>query len=189
MEMLTVIAIIAITVGLAAPAMMNAGANRRANEAQHAVVRIGARARSEAIAYGRAHVLSFRTTSSGRGGTFGTLELWRGRVDRCASNNWGALLVGSCNGNDDCVESLDMGRYAYPTHRVQLRMEGAANGTLCFQPNGEMFFAGPGGLWRDVPPAGADAVRFRLRRLSGGSPTGVDRFVIFPFGSTPRIQR
>ncbi len=189
LEAMTVVAIVGITAALAAPAMMSSIANRRAGEATHSVVRIGARARSEAIGFGRAHVLTFTERSSGPGGNLGTLQLWRGRFDRCSANDWTAIIGASCVGNPDCVDSLDMGTYAHTTNRVQMRLVGAAAGSICFQPNGDMFFAGAGGLWGTAPPVGADAISFRLRRLTNSSPTGVDRFVVFPFGGTPRISR
>jgi len=189
MEMLIVVALISITAALAAPALMNAMANRRANEAQHSVVRIGAHGRSAAVAYGRAHTLTFVESSSGTGGDYGTLELWRGISDRCAENDWGTIITASCDTDRSCVESLDMGAYAFPTHRVQLRLMGATAGSICFEPNGEQYFASGGGLWSTTPPAGQDAVQFRVRRESRGTTTGTDRFVIFPFGATPRIDR
>lgn len=188
-EMLAVVALIAIASAFAAPALMNAMANRRATEATHAVVRIGARARSEAVAYGRAHVLTFRTASSGAGGNYGTLELWRGRTDRCTANDWPTIISGSCSGNLDCIDSLDMGAYAYPTNRVRLALDGAAAGSICFQPNGDNYYAPAGGLWTTTPPAGTDAVQFRIQRITSGTATGVDRFVVFPFASGPRIRR
>lgn len=188
-EALTVVALIAIATALAAPGVMNAMANRRATEATHAVVRIGARGRAEALAYGRAHVLTYTNVSTGPGGDFGTLELWRGRSDRCTANDWTAIMTGSCASNVDCVDSLDMGSYAYPTHRVRLRLDGATRGSLCFQPNGDTFYANAGGLWGTTPPAGIDAVQFRVQRVSSGTTTGVDRLVVFPFASGPRIRR
>lgn len=192
LELMVVVAFIAIATALAAPAMMSSIANRRATEATHAVVRIGARARSEAIAYGRAHVLTFTDSSSGAGGNYGTLELWRGRTDRCSSNDWPTLISGTCSTNDDCIDSLDMGTYAHPTNRVKLELDGSpSGGSLCFQPNGDMYYANPGGLWTSNPPAGGgtDAVQFRVQRISDGSPTGTDRFIVFPFAGSPRIRR
>ncbi|MBX3269719.1 MAG: prepilin-type N-terminal cleavage/methylation domain-containing protein [Sandaracinaceae bacterium] len=188
-EALAVVAVIAIGTALAAPAAMSAMANRRATEAAHAVVRIGARGRSEAIGYGRAHVMTFTEDSSGPGGNHGRLELWRGRADRCSANDWATIITGTCAGNPSCIESLDMGAYAYPTHRVRLRLEGANAGAICFQPNGDNFYAGAGGLWGTNPPAGIDAVQFRVQRLLENTPEGVDRFVVFPFGAGPRIRR
>src|SRR5690606_31833563 len=73
MEAMVVVAIIGLSAAIAAPAISNAMANRRANEAQHALVRLGARARSEAMAYGRAHVLVYQA------GANGSAQLWRGR--------------------------------------------------------------------------------------------------------------
>ena len=189
LEAMVMVAIVGISAALAAPAMMNAIANRRAGEGVHAVVRIGARARSEAIGYGRAHVLTFSDSSTGAG-DMGTLELWRGTFDRCSANNWASIITSTCAGNRDCVDSLDMGTYTHPTNSAELRlMPAGTGGSLCFQPNGDVYFAAAGGLWSTTPPAGSDAMEFRVRRINHGSPAGVDRFVVFPFGGTPRIRR
>lgn len=150
--MLAVVALIAIATALAAPALMNAMANRRATEATHAVVRIGARGRSEAVAYGRAHVLTYRQASTGAGGNYGTLELWRGRSDRCSANDWPSIITGTCSSNLDCIDSLDMGTYAFPTNRVRLELDGATAGSICFQPDGDSYYAPAGGLWGTTPP-------------------------------------
>ena len=193
LEMMTVVAIIGITAGLAAPAMMSSIANRRAGEATHAVVRIGARARSEALAYSRAHLLTFVPTSTGPD-SYGTFELWRGRIDRCAANDWSTLLTGSCATNPDCIDSLDMGTYAHPTNRVRVQLEGSVRGALCFEPSGDMYYAntppGAGGsIWSSTPPAGRGGVEFSVDRMTNGARTGVTRRVVFPFGATPRIRR
>jgi len=189
LEMMVVVSIVGITAALAAPAMMSSIANRRAGEATHSVVRIGARARSLSIGFGRAHVLRFTEASAAPGGNFGTLELWRGRFDRCSANTWPTIITGACSASADCVESLDMGYYAHTSNQVRLTLDGATAGSICFQPNGDMFFSGAGGLWGTTPPAGTDAITFQVERLSGGSTAGVNRFVVFPFGGTPRILR
>ena len=187
------VAIIGISAAIAAPAMMESMAVRRSSEASHTLVRIGARARTEAVAYGRAYVLRFAETSGG-GGSYGSVELWRGRVDRCSANPWSTIISGTCaSARDDCLESLDMGRYAYPTYKVQMRMTGATAGSLCFQPNGDMFFttnvtAAPT-VWRTTPPSGTGGIRFTLDRLNGATVTGVQRVVVFPFGAGPRLLR
>ena len=78
MEALVVVAIIAITAALAAPAMSRAYADRRANEATHGLVRLTARARSTALTYGRAVVLSYAETT--------TLEIYGRRFEHTDEN-------------------------------------------------------------------------------------------------------
>lgn len=186
-----VVAIIAMSAAIAAPAVSEAMANRRAGEASHLVVRIGARARSEAIAYGRAHMLVYNDTSSG--GTFGSLALWRGQVDRCTANDWTSIISGVCDpvANPNCRDRLDMDRFEFPTNKVQLRLNGATAAHLCFQPDGELYTStsGYGGLTPAAIPIGADGVTFTIQRLNGTTPVGVQRNVVFPLGGTPRIVR
>lgn len=189
MEVMVVVAIIGMSAAIAAPALMEAMANRRAGEATQMLVRVGARARAEAAAFGRAHLLVYSDASTGTGGTYGSVQLWRGRVDRCTANDWPTIVGASCGSDPNCIDMVDMGSYAYPTHRVQMRMDGASTGALCFEPNGEMYFQSGAGLFTTTPPAGTDGVAFTFTQLNGASPVGVQRHVVFPFGGTPRIAR
>lgn len=191
MEALVVIAIIGISAAIAAPALMQAMADRRAGEAMHALVRLGARARSEAMATGRAHVLVYSNASGGSPAN-GSVQLWRGRANLCATNNWGTIVTGTCAGNPSCLELLDMGQYNHGTHQVRLRLDGTAGATLCFQPDGELLVSnvvgGVGAPFVPTAPDGSlEAVRFTITRLVDGSPEGVQRAVVFPFGGNPRV--
>jgi prepilin-type N-terminal cleavage/methylation domain-containing protein len=185
LEAMVVVAIIAISAALAAPALSEAMAQRRAGEATHELVRIGARARSEAVAYGRAHLLQYADTGDGR------VQLWRGRVNLCAANDWGTILTGSCGANPDCVDQLDMSFYDHGTHRVRMSIPGGpATANVCFQPDGEMRFQSGAGGWTTTPPgSGSQGIVFLFERLEDGANAGVDRRVVFPFGATPRILR
>lgn len=188
LEALAVVAIIAVSAALAAPALSAAMAQRRAGEATHELVRLGALARSEAIAYGRAHLLQYSPSSGS--GSHGRALLWRGRVNLCSANEWSEILTGTCDTNPSCIAGLDMDRYDHGTHQVRMRLEGATAGAnICFQPDGEMRFQMGSGTWSTTPPSGSEGVRFRFERLEDGAQTGVDRRVVFPFGATPRIVR
>ena len=125
---------------------------------------VGVPGGAEALAFGRAHVLVYQPRSTR--GTFGSVQLYRGRGDQCWSNNWALSLSGGCPGNPDCIDSLDMAAYAFPTHRVRLRVPGTAATSLCFEPDGDMFVMRRG-VWTTTPPAGTEGVRFTLERLRG----------------------
>lgn len=182
LEALIVIAVIGITAALAAPALGVAMADRRAGDATHALVRIGARARSESMVLGRAHVLAFDGAGNGR------VQLWRGRSNLCNANNWATIIAGACAGNLNCLEALDMTSYDHGHHQVRMQLVGAPN-LLCFQPDGEVLFSA-GTAARFNPLAGAaEGVQFNIDRLEGGSPAGVRRQVVFPLGGSPRIVR
>ena len=116
MEALAVVAIIGLSAAIAAPAVSNAMANRRANEAQHALVRLGARARSEAMAYGRAHVLVYQPDENGR------VELWRGRANLCNANAWATIMAGDCASSPSCVDAIRMATYRMGSNEVRMTM-------------------------------------------------------------------
>lgn len=188
MEAMVVVAIVAITAALAAPGLSRTMADRRAGEATHSMVRIGARARGEALAYGRAIALVYSEDSTSAAGDDGSVEMWRGNLDRCSANDWATLITSDCSADPRCVGSLDMGEFDYPSHSVRMRMVGGTSGTLCFQPDGDMLVS-TGGPFAGVAPGGGDAVRFNFTRLEGATPAGVERAVVFPFGGAARIVR
>lgn len=188
LEAMVVVAIIGMTAALAAPALSEAMATRRANEASYALVRIGAQARAAAMAYGRAHLLRFSNTSGGSGSD-GRVQLWRGQLNLCSANDWSTLITGTCSGSQTCVGQLDMGSYDFGTHRVRMRITGATAADLCFQPDGEMYVAASGGVWAATAPSGTGGVLFTFQRLVSGSPDGVVRRVVFPFGGSPRVEQ
>lgn len=190
LEAMVVVSIIAISAALAAPALSEAMAVRRAGEANHSVVRIAANARSQAIAYGRAHLLLFNSAPPGR------FELWRGRTNLCTANDWATLVTPDCGANPDCVDGLDMRSYDQGTHTVVVTQPTAAL-SICFQPDGEVRFLGggppaPNAPWATSPPTGAAAdegLVFALDRRENGGSAGVIRRVVIPFGGSPRILR
>lgn len=182
MEALIVVAVISISAGIAAPALSRAMANRRANEATHSLVRIGARARSEALVYGRAHLLRYADATDGR------VELWRGRLDRCSANDWATIVSADCNADPDCLDAVDMTSFASTSHSVRMRLPGASAADLCFEPSGESYVSTTG-LFGTTPPSGTDGVLFTLQRLESGADAGPLRRVVFPFAGTPRIAR
>lgn len=189
MEMLVVVAIIAITAAIAAPAIGSQMAERRVNEAAYGLVRQGARARSEAMAYGRAHLLRYSQSSFGVGGANGSVQLWRGRLSGCSTNDWPSIINGPCESDRDCVDDLNMGNYSFSSQHTEMRVPGATSVDLCFQPDGDMLASIDGGAFAAVPPSGSDAISFRLRRISNGTPAGVERWVAFPFGGAPRLMQ
>lgn len=181
MEAMVVVAIIGLSAAIAAPAISNAMANRRANEAQHALVRLGARARSEAMAYGRAHVLVYQA------GANGSAQLWRGRSNLCNGNAWATIMTGDCANSTSCVDALAMVAYDVGSHEVRMTM-----GTpqwLCFQPDGEMLVSSGAGAAFAPPGPGVEGVTFTFQHFVNGTSDGTTRRVVFPFGATPRIAR
>ena len=188
MEAMVVVAVIAISAAIAAPAMSRAMADRRAGEGNHSIVRIVARAQSESIAYGRAHLLRYSDASDG--GSNGRLELWRGNLDRCSAVDWATTVSGACASTQSCVDLVDMDVYEFAHHSVEMRMPGATGGDLCFEPDGDTFYRnGTTGVFGLTPPAGIDGIRFTITRLEGGTAAGVQRAVVVPFGGPARVVR
>lgn len=199
LELMVVVAIIGIAAALAAPAVSTAMAERRAAEGAIDVVRLARRARAETMAFGRAHLLRFN--NSGAAGTQGSLRMFRGRTPSCRTSNWNApvgglpaIITGFCPASSMCVDLVDMSdtRYNTGTHSVELRAPGLSNHDICYEPNGAMMFRYAGGAWLDSNAATADnmgGIRLSVARKLGGVVEGNTRWIVFPWGGTPRILR
>jgi prepilin-type N-terminal cleavage/methylation domain-containing protein len=187
MEALVVVAIIALSAAIAAPSVIEAMADREANEAAQDLVRIGVHGQTAAMAYGRAHVLRYAAASGG--GQNGSVQLWRGRSSLCSANPWTTIISGACADNENCVEQVDMDTHGMGSYAARLRLPGTTTADLCFQPDGELMVSADGGVFAPTPPAGADGVTFTITRFLSGTQTGVARSVVFPLGGTPRVVR
>ncbi len=198
-ELMVVIAIIGIGAALAAPAISTAMAERRASQASLDVVRLARRARSETMAFGRASLLRFN--NFGSAGSQGSLRMFRGRTPSCRTSNWDAavggippIISGFCPASSMCVDLVDLSdtKYDTGTHTVELRAPGTSNHDICYEPNGAMMFRYAGGAWLDNNAATADnagGIRMHVQRKVSGVVEGSDRWIVFPWGGTPRILR
>lgn len=189
-EMMVVVLIIGIGAAMALPGLRTAMANRRGQEAALRVVSMFRRSRSEAMAYGRAHLVRFDSTaSSGKG----SVRIYRGITNSCRNNNWTTLIAGPACGTASsfCIEAFDfsstlMGSGDY----LQIAGVGYTNLDLCYTSAGTLW-------WRnsDASPF-TDATNadfgFLMRvsqKESDGSTVGTVRGIVIPFGGQPRIQR
>ncbi len=181
------IGIISISLALAAPAVHTAMANRKSQEAVLEVLSIGREARSEAMAYGRAHLLRF-TQGSGKG----KLEVFRGFNNACNSNDWENIT-----GRAGCGDAASMCRDTFDMENVQgagsakLSAVGYEGLDLCFSSSGAMMWrTANGARFSSANIAGANGFVFSVARADeDGQPVGVTRSVIFPMGGFPRIKR
>ena len=200
---MVVVVIVAILMAVAVPGLAGVRRSNLAIRAAHEVLRIAKRARAEAVGRGAAHMVRY-TALTGRGTSYGQVELWRGDRDRCNAVDWDAIRsAGACPANPNCLDEADMRTWstegASGTRRetvVQLRAPGLGGRLdVCYQPDGRM-------LWRsgrrrrfserNVTDTGQrilGAVRFRVRLLRGSTPVGVDRWVVLPLGGEPRMAR
>lgn len=190
-EMMIVVVIIAISAALAAPTIITAFAERRANMAAIDLVRLGREARASAIAYNRAHVLRYTTFSSP--GSDGRVQLFRGIAGGCNANNWVTIMGGPVCGalNSMCIDETNMGeaRWQIGNNVTRVRAPGYSPLDICFQPNGAVMMrynAGINGSFFDGNTMSGGVV-FTVQRINGGSPAGPTRRVVFPLGSTPRV--
>lgn len=181
-ELLVVVAVIAVMAGLAAPAIGRAMAERRANQAMVDVMRLLRRARSEAAAYGRAHLLQFFAADGG------SMQLYRGRNNGCNSNNWVAIIDSGCDGNAMCVGQVAMTTFARGDSSITMAEAGGGNVFVCFQPSGAtMWFDGVTFAGATPPTTG---FVFSLTPRDGyGAERGVIRRVALPFGGDARVLR
>lgn len=186
LEMMVVVAIIAITTALAAPAISRAVAISRADRANHDLMRVVRFGRSQAMAFGRTYLLRM-VSSAG----LTRAELWQGTTSACRLEQWGTITAtGPCAApsfpGGNCVDYVESSSYAAGPHDVQF-----ANGglELCFQPNGEMLTRVSGSGTAFTFPA-SGAVQFTTTRLENGSPAGdPPRGVIVPISGAPRGLR
>ena len=193
LEMMIVVVIIAVSAALAGPAMVTAFAEHRVSEAAIDLVRLGRRARSEAIAYNRAHVLRYTDTSAP--GSDGRVLLYRGVSGGCNSNwnNWVTLTGSPACGlaGSMCLDQTNMGdsRWHVGSNVTQMRAPGYAPLDICYQPNGATMMrygAGISGPFFEGNATGGGIV-FTFQRIHNGTPDGPARRVVFPIGATPRV--
>ena len=192
LELMIVVAIIGITAAIAAPTIGRALASSRADRATHDIVRIGRRARGEAVAYGRAYLM--RVTTAGGGG----VQLWRGGTSLCLQN-WVAITgAGNCIGpgapSGNCVDYMQADMYVGPGWTLQIgQIQSPTTPTAsalmetCFTPSGEMFQRpnGTAGAF-SVPPTGLVTYSVALSSADGADPL---RGAVFPSAAAPRVMR
>lgn len=192
--MMIVVVIIAVTAALAMPTVVQTFADKRTNEAAIEIARLGRRARSESVAYGRAHVLRYTTFSVP--GSDGRIQLFRGTAGACnaGANDWVAIMASPICGapNSMCIDEVNMGHthWTIGPYTTRLRAPGYSPLDICFQPNGASLMrynAGIGGRFFEGNTMGG-GVQFTTQRFRSGAGEGALRRVVFPLGATPRVQ-
>jgi prepilin-type N-terminal cleavage/methylation domain-containing protein len=190
-EALMVVAIIGILAAATGPAMYQALAERRAAEASIDLVRVTRRARSEAAAYGRAHLMRWQSSSDG-----GSFEVFRGISSSCIANDWATIIAaGACDATPTmCVDRLDLASSRYDTGTVDVRANEVASSAtfidLCFEPTGRTLHRTTAtGTFTDSNTINGGYV-FRFQRYdSAGNVEGVARRVVIPLGGDARVLR
>jgi type II secretory pathway pseudopilin PulG len=190
--MLIVVAIIAITSALAAPAIHQSIMERKGSEASLDLVRLGRRARSSAIAYGRAHLVRFDPGGTGEPGRF---RVYRGVSSGCnsISNDWATIIDSGpeCGEADSfCVDWLDLEdtEWTLGSSRIRARENGAlALVDICYEPRGTVLHRTAAlARFSNINNVNGGYV-FSFDRLDGGgSVTGVSRRVVMSLGGDAR---
>lgn len=175
-ELMVIVTIIAVTALIAGPGVSRALARSRAERATLDIARLGRRARSEAMAYGRAQLLQFSTANG-----FGRVDLWRGNTSSCTVSDWATVTGGGCAGSIDCVDFVDASQANHGFHAVQLQGQ---TQRICYESDGDTFVSVGGGL---VPALAG--VTINVQRLEGGSSVDPARGILFPAFAAPRVIR
>ena len=195
-ELMAVVVIVLIGSTLAAPAISTALAEKRSGQVMLDLVRLGRRARADAIAYGRAHVL--RYTAAGAVGNFGRVRLIRGFTGGCNTNNWTAILAAApdCTAaTSTCIDELDASASRYRLGGSDTLLSSPADFPtldICYEPNGRMMYSADGSTTRftanNTAAIGGGFVFTGVRQRASVN-VGPTRRVIFPLGGTARVLR
>jgi prepilin-type N-terminal cleavage/methylation domain-containing protein len=198
MELMVVIAVIAITAALAGPSVHQALAERRHMEAGADLVLLARRARAEAAAQGRAYMIRFEDT-------VGSFTLYKGTVSACNANDWDGTGAGNdiiaasdCTNPDPghCIDVMAATDSAYTLGATTITITestGRSDIDMCWEPSGAMWWrdggsVGSGGRFTDRNTVNGGFL-FLFQRDESGTPTGVDRRVVVPLSGQARVLR
>lgn len=188
---MVVVLIIAVTLRLAAPAVQAAMSNRRDRESLHDTISTLRRARSESIAYGRAHLIRYDRSAVSGGGQ---MSIYRGVNGGCRTNDWTTLIAGPACGvpGSMCIDTVQTADSSSRSNQARIVIEETDYDfvDICYSSSGNMLWrTSAAGVFTDTPPSGNGFV-FRIRHTDGqGGYTGMALSVLIPFGSIARVQR
>jgi type II secretory pathway pseudopilin PulG len=186
MEAMAVVVLIGITTAIAIPSISGAVSDSRASETTRSLVVLGRQARSEAVAYGRAHVMRWSATGNG------SFTVYRGFVSDCNGNAWPTVFSAPACGaaGSMCVGQLLASDASLGDSEVRIASaEGLANIDICYEPSGRMKFrTGTIGQFIATNTI-SGGFRFTFTRFEDGSPIGVVRTILVPLGGDVRELR
>jgi len=209
-ELMVVVTIIGVGAAMSAAGVADAFSESRASRAARELVRLGRRARSDAMGYLRAYMVwiqpgANRVTLLRAWSSSCTNENWDGRMTNPAMGGLGCGGVGvPIPQASACVEQVRFtdALYSNDAFRAQVRLDvagvpTATNVAICYAPSGAMYTQRPANLAAVGPatltPQNAvnqGALRFWIQRVDGGgAQVGVRRLVLFPQGAPPRLER
>jgi len=195
LELMIVVTVIAILAAAAGPSIAAGVQEGRAMRASSDLIRLLTRARSASQGYGRAYLARYSDVS---GGTNGAVQIFRGTNNRCNATDWVTVTSIACASNPQCIDDVDMRRYARGGQTVRMRIPGHNPLDICFEPSGRTFYRRSssttnGGFSDRNTTVGTSALsggfRISFQRRIDGVNTGVERWVMLPLGGDPRVLR
>jgi prepilin-type N-terminal cleavage/methylation domain-containing protein len=197
-ELMVVLAVMAVLVSAALPSMSEGLADRRVAMVARDVVSLFQRARYMSMAYGRAHqVLYANDSGTSLADQPYAFETLRGTSAACSlttfENAGGTVLADlDCGANWRCVDHLYANDYdADTTDNDLVRVDGWQDTTFCYEAgsNNQVFVDTV--LFSNWQTTNAQSgFGFVVYRERNGNPVGVARKVLVPLGTgSPRILR
>ena len=208
-ELMVVVAIIAIFAALAVPAIISSGDDRRGFEMAHRTAQLIQSARARALATGSAHMISMTTSGFGGAADRGTFLVYQAYYDPLAGSltptpsanctlpgQWTSNVYAAAPGtypqgaSSVLVNGLN---YAYSSQspiRSQFLLNGAIQGgtwALCVTPGGRTFSASsPANLGNSTPLG--QPFEIQSRRYPTATPEGLTRSVVIDGSDTARVR-
>lgn len=187
-ELMITLVVIVTLAAIAMPSISDTLADRRVQRAALDAVSLFRRARADATAYGRAHVVAYEATLDSGG--VGRFRVWRGLYSSCNANPWDAeIIADTCTAGGYCVDevSMDSDDYQGSSSRVEMVSFRAADHQFCVQANGDLYERTDAGRFT---PLGVDvSPLFTFTRMSNGTAIGVVRQVVLGPNADARIRR
>ncbi|MBL8601855.1 MAG: prepilin-type N-terminal cleavage/methylation domain-containing protein [Myxococcales bacterium] len=191
-ELMVVVVLIAILSALAIPSMLQAGRERRVQEASTSVVDIFRNARGRAMYRGRAQMVLVRPSGSAL-----RFDVFESANSRCRDGQFGAATGDSPN-LTTVIETLDLATTYYARDGINATVTPGSTNRLrvCYTPMGNAFFGtsaytGVTDTWSNnmADPNVAPAFEIRLFQGAVAGVGGVARRILLPLGGTPRMRQ
>lgn len=186
MEAMAVVIIIGIATAVAIPSITGAVSDSRAGETTRSLVVLARQTRSEAVGFGRAHVMRWSDAANG------SFTVYRGFVSDCNGNDWAAVFAAPACGTAGsmCIGRMRSSDANVGSSEVRIvNVEGHANVDICYEPSGRMKYrTSTSGQFLSANTI-TGGFRFTFTRYEAGSAVGVVRTVLVPLGGDTRELR
>jgi prepilin-type N-terminal cleavage/methylation domain-containing protein len=196
-ELMVTVAIIGIISAAILPSMSDVMADHRAVSASMDVLRLARKARALTLAGGMAYMLHYQKPG---GDSLGTIDLVQGMNGRCLQTPWGQALgrpmetIGNGLGMayynpvaGGIPKATDAHRHVIVLHAFTTAGTDLAELEICYQPNGEVYFAVPP-LQPLARQPNTTLITLSVTRTVDNRPHGESREVIFPAGGSARAH-